>query len=79
MPSLREIRVQRFKTIEDAPFDLGPINLLVGANNSGKSTIIQALHFGVGVLQTINLLGLWPSKNSGSHIMTLNPSHLEAV
>jgi len=35
--------------------DLKGVNVLVGGNNSGKSSIIQGLHFGVGLLQTIAL------------------------
>jgi len=55
MSQLQSVRLQRFKKIVDAPFDLGEINVLVGANNAGKSSVIQALHFGIGVLQTIRL------------------------
>lgn len=55
---LQRIRLQKFKGIEDAFFDVGPINVLVGANNSGKSSIIQGLHFGVGIVQTINIHSL---------------------
>ena len=55
MPRLRTVRIQRFKCIDDAPFDLGGINVLVGANNSGKSSIIQGLHFAIGILQTVFL------------------------
>ena len=42
-----------FKKISDAPLDLEGVNVLVAGNNSGKSTIIQGLHFAVGLLQTI--------------------------
>jgi len=52
---LRSVRVQRFKGIQDAPCDLSPINVFIGANNSGKSTIAQMVHFGVSILQAINL------------------------
>lgn len=52
---LRSVRIERFKRIIDAPFDLGSLNVLVGANNSGKSSIIQGMHFAVGLLQTIGL------------------------
>lgn len=52
---LTSIRLQRFKRISDAPFDLGRVNVLVGANNAGKSSVIQGLHFGIGLLQTIGL------------------------
>lgn len=70
MPHLLSARIQRFKRIEDAVFDLQPLNILVGANNSGKSSIIQALHFAVGVIQTLRPTD---SRRSAS---TLNPSQL---
>jgi AAA15 family ATPase/GTPase len=53
--SLKSVHIKRFKRIDDATFDLQAINVLVGANNSGKSTIIQGLHFGIGLIQTIAL------------------------
>lgn len=56
MSSLQSVRIQRFKKIDDAIFDLDGINVLVGANNSGKSSIIQGLHFAIGVLQSVKLL-----------------------
>lgn len=56
MSSLQSVRIQRFKRIEDALFDLDAINVLVGANNSGKSSIIQGLHFAIGVLQSLKLI-----------------------
>ena len=65
MPHLQSARIQRFKRINDAVFDV-----LVGANNSGKSSVIQALHFTVGVIQTLRLTD---SRRSAS---TLNPSQL---
>lgn len=55
MSSLQSVRIQRFKKINDALFDLDGINVLVGANNSGKSSIIQGLHFAIGVLQSLKL------------------------
>jgi hypothetical protein len=39
--------------------DLQDVNVLVGGNNSGKSSIIQGLHFGVALLQTIGLTQKW--------------------
>ncbi len=72
MINLSSIRIQRFKKISDAPIDLEGVNVLVGGNNSGKSTIIQGLHFAVGLLQTIALSGDWGSAGSTS----LNPIQL---
>lgn len=70
MAHLANARIERFKRIEDATLPFAPLNVLVGANNAGKSSIIQALHFGVGVLQTLNLIG------SRKGAATLNPSQL---
>lgn len=71
---LRSIHVKRFKGIEDATFDAGEINVFIGANNSGKSTLAQAIHFGIGVLQAIELAGKW--KGGSQTSVSLSPSQL---
>ena len=72
---LQSVRVQRFKRVKDATFDVEDLNILVGGNNSGKSTIVQALHFGIALLQTIQASGVkWPK--SGEYSTSLNPSDL---
>ena len=67
---LQSVRIQRFKRIKDASIDLKTVNVFVGGNNSGKSSLIQGLHFGIGLLQTIALSGQWKAKTS------LNPTQL---
>lgn len=57
---ITRVHIERFKNILGTTFELDGLNVLVGANNSGKSSIIQALHFAVGLLQTIEVLGRWP-------------------
>src|ERR1039457_2980741 len=47
---LQSVRIQRFKRIKDASIDLKTVNVFVGGNNSGKSSLIQGLHFGIGLL-----------------------------
>jgi len=74
MDKLKSVRIKRFKRITDAVIDLKELNVLVGANNSGKSSIIQALHFGVGLLQTIQLAEKWPKSKILS--TSLNPVQL---
>ena len=71
MSSIQSVRVQRFKRIDDALFELDGINVLVGANNVGKSSIIQSLHFAIGILQSIKLTDGSIRKSS-----TLNPTQL---
>ncbi len=71
---LQSVRIQRFKRITDAPIDLKEINVLVGGNNSGKSSIIQGLHFGITLLQTIALAG--KANSTGPLSTSLNPNEL---
>lgn len=52
---IKQIRIERFKSIESATLDLARINVLVGANNAGKSSILQALQFSTSVAQTAKL------------------------
>ena len=40
---LAELQIRNFKGIHDLSVDFEPITLLVGANNSGKSTVLQAI------------------------------------
>ena len=41
---LQNLRIKNFHLFEDLQFDrLGRINLLVGRNNTGKSTVLEAL------------------------------------
>ena len=58
------MRIQRFKRINDAAIDLAAVNVFVGGNNAGKSSLIQGLHFGVGLLQSIALSGTWKASTS---------------
>lgn len=37
------LSLKRFKIVEDAELELAPITLLIGGNNAGKSTVLQAL------------------------------------
>src|ERR1035437_3969963 len=52
-----EFTVERFKNIERVNFSVDDINLLVGGNNAGKSSILQALQFGVSAAQTSLIQG----------------------
>ncbi|NDW45689.1 AAA family ATPase [Ruegeria sp. PrR005] len=41
---LKGIQIEKFKRIENIDLSLSDLNILVGANGSGKSSILQALH-----------------------------------
>jgi len=44
---ITRIQLERFKRVSSATIDLSPINILVGGNNSGKSSVLEGLHFSV--------------------------------
>jgi predicted ATPase len=50
------ITIENFKGIKDpARIDFKPITLLFGPNSSGKSTIVQTLHYALEVFERNNL------------------------
>ncbi len=44
-PMITRLHVQNFKSLRDIELELGPLNVLVGPNMSGKSNILDALRF----------------------------------
>jgi len=42
------VEVERFKRVQKAEILLSDINVLVGSNNSGKSSMLQGIHFSAG-------------------------------
>lgn len=40
---LTNLRIRNFKQFDDVEIELGPVTVLIGPNNSGKTTILQAL------------------------------------
>ena len=54
MPAVEKITIEGFKSIAKAEVELRPVNVLIGANGSGKSNFIGAF----GFLQAIRAGGL---------------------
>lgn len=52
-----DIVVERFKNIERVELDASGLSLLVGGNNAGKSSVLQAIQFGISVAQTSAIQG----------------------
>src|SRR5882762_5290268 len=40
---IRKVRVENYKSIPDLALDLGRVTVLIGANGSGKSNILEAI------------------------------------
>jgi len=75
MPRLSSIAVRRFKRLEELVLPLQDTNILIGSNNSGKSSVLQAIHFAVSVAQSAQLLGgvAW---QQDKYQLSFNPSQL---
>jgi predicted ATPase len=52
-----DIQIKKFKKIDDVKVTLSPLNIFIGANNSGKSSFIQGIQFAISACQTLNLKG----------------------
>ncbi len=74
---LDSITIHRFKNIKQITVPLGRINILIGSNNSGKSSVLQALQFAVSVAQTMKLLGSQWKKDNAT--LSFAPSQLVYV
>lgn len=59
---LRKVTIGNFKAIEDTTLDLADFNVIVGANGSGKSSVLQALHW---MLQSARHRKVRPRKEGG--------------
>jgi hypothetical protein len=49
---------------------------LIGANNSGKSSILQAIHFAVSITRTTKLVGEGVSWRGDTFELSYSPSQL---
>lgn len=62
---ITRLRLQRFKSFEDATLELGPFTLLVGANASGKSNLRDAFRFLHGIGRGYSLAEIIDEKRVG--------------
>lgn len=76
MARIQSIAIRRFKRLEEITVPLGDVTLLIGANNAGKSSILQALHFAVSIAQTARLVGDGVAWQRDTFELSFNPSQL---
>ncbi|MHA2863659.1 AAA family ATPase [Vibrio harveyi] len=69
-----KIKIEKFKKIDNVEVDLQPINVFIGANNSGKSSFIQAIQFAISSCQTLKLKKSRWVKSSDSTTLSLDSS-----
>ena len=73
---IKRLTVERFKQLVSFDLDFNDVTVLIGANNSGKSSVLQALHFAVSVAQTAKLVARNVSWQRGSFLLSFNPAQL---
>jgi len=76
MARLSSVIIRRFKRLEAFELILGDVTLLVGANNAGKSSVLQAIHFAVSIAQTARLVGEGVAWQKDKFELSFNPSQL---
>lgn len=55
-----QVKIERFKNLTELELDISGLTLLVGGNNAGKSSVLQAIQFGASVAQTSAMQGgIW--------------------
>jgi len=58
MGKIEEVKINNYKGIEDIQFPCGPINIIVGPNNTGKSSILQSIMMSISSLNNFkDILG----------------------
>ena len=62
---LKKIKVQNFKRVANVDIDVADVNILVGANGCGKSSIIQAVHLACCVLRQADRVGVSKTSTVG--------------
>lgn len=73
---IESISIKRFKQLADFQLDLKDTTVLIGANNAGKSSALQALHFAVSVAQTAKLVGEGVNWAKDKFQVSFNPTQL---
>lgn len=46
MPLVRKVTIENYKSVKKLSLELGRVNVLIGANGSGKSNILEAIAYG---------------------------------
>ncbi|MGW9065694.1 AAA family ATPase [Achromobacter animicus] len=73
---IESIIIKRFKQLAEFHLDLKDPTVLIGANNAGKSSALQALHFAVSIAQTAKLVGDGVNWAKDKFQVSFNPTQL---
>lgn len=73
---ITKINIDNFKSIHHIELNLDRINILIGGNNSGKTSILQAIQFGCSIMQTIDITCTIPWQTPKLFTRSIEPSEL---
>lgn len=76
MSKLKSIKVKRFKQLREFELEVDDTTVLIGANNAGKSSVLQAIHFAVAIAQTAKLVGEGVKWGNDKFELSFNPTQL---
>ena len=76
MSKLKSIKIKRFKQLNEIEIEVEDTTVLIGANNAGKSSVLQAIHFAVSVAQTAKLVGEGVKWGNDRFELSFNPTQL---
>ena len=69
-PRLTYLRIRNYRALRDVEFrDLTPLTVLIGANGSGKSTVLDALAF-LGECMQGRMQDAWRERNGADGLLT---------
>ena len=68
MRTLGKLKIKNFKSIREQTLELGPLNVFIGGNGSGKSNLIQVFRFLREILNQ-NLAGYTESKGGADTLL----------
>lgn len=69
---LTELELKKYKKVSEAKLSLEPINVIVGGNNAGKSSILQGIHFSVTAAVAARQQG---QQTFSCDFLLYNPTH----
>lgn len=75
---IENVKIKDFKGLKKLSLKLGNVNLIIGGNNAGKSSVIQAIHFTISALKSTRIVGKttnMPATTLGIGQFTYLPSH----
>ena len=73
---LNRIKIERFKSIELFDEALEPVNLLIGSNSSGKTSVMNAIHTSVSIVQSRSMMPGFETMSEETEKFSLSPTDI---